>query len=325
VGATAVLATWGVWVSLIAYAVGTVAFNTGAVVYDALLPKVSTPETRGRVSGLGVAVGYIGSLIALGLGALLLDRFGYAAVFRGLAAAFLLFALPSFFAIPEGRPTKPQARRPGPFAAPRIMVGAWQHALRYPGVVRFLAGRFLYTDAINTVFLFNAVFAKLEMGFTDAQTDRLAVVGVLFAMTGAALAGRLVDVLGPRRVLLGALGLQMACLVAMVAAAVLLMPGLGWLAGAAGGAGVGAAWASDRVLMLRLTPPPLVGEFFGLYQAVGRFATVTGPLVWALATDVLGWGRVGALGVLGVFIVSSGLVIRGVSDAPGQAAAAPAV
>ncbi len=314
VGATVMLATWGVVPSLIFYAVGTIGFHTGEVLYDALLPDVSTPATRGRTSGSGVAVGYAGSALALGIGAFLLPRAGYAGVFRGLALAFLLFALPAFVWIRERpRPRRP-GRAPGILASPATMIHAWREAARHAGVVRFLLGRFLYTDAINTVFLFNAIFAKLELGFTDAQTDRLALIGIACAALGAAVAGRAVDRFGPRRVLNAALYAQLAGLAAAVTAALTGVQAVGWLVAVGGGAGIGAGWASDRVFMTRLTPPHLLGEFFGLYAVVGRFATVLGPLVWALVTDGLGWGRTAALGLLGLFIVAARVILQRVDD-----------
>jgi UMF1 family MFS transporter len=32
--------------------------------------------------------------------------------------------------------------------------------------------------------------------------------------------------------------------------------------------------------MFRLSPPESLGEFYGIYGMVGRFAAITGPLVW---------------------------------------------
>ena len=314
VGSTLLLATWGIVPSLVFYAVATVGFQAGAVVYDALLADVSTPLTRGRISGIGVAVGYAGSALALGIGAFLLPRFGYAAVFRVLAVVFLLFSLPAFFWIRERPKERLPGRFPSVFASPRIMVDAWRQASLCPGVVRFLIGRFLYTDAINTVFLFNAVFAKLELGFTNAQTDRLAIVAILCAAFGAAFAGRAVDRFGPRYVLNAALYLQIAGLAAAVTAALTGVQAIGWFVAVGGGAGIGAAWTADRVYMTRLSPPHLLGEFFGLYAIVGRFATVLGPLAWALVADGLGWGRTAALAALAIFIVAARFVLQGVSD-----------
>lgn len=314
VGATALLATGDVVPSLVLYVVGTGAFHVGSVVYDALLPDVSTPASRGMISGVGVAVGYAGSALAIGIGSYLLPRAGYASVFRGLALAFLVFALPAFLLIAE-RPREPrQGRPPGLLGAPGALITAWRNAAGHRGVVRFLIGRFLYTDAINTVFLFNAVLARLELGFTNAQTDRLALLGIACAAAGAAFAGKAVDRYGPKAVLLAALGAQLVGLAAMVSAILTGLNDLGWFVAVGGGAGIGAAWASDRVLMTRLAPDHLLGEFFGLYATVGRFATVTGPLAWALVADVLGWGRPAALASLMLFIIAAGAVIRRVPE-----------
>jgi len=62
--------------------------------------------------------------------------------------------------------------------------------------------------------------------------------------------------------------------------------------------------------MLRLSPPQLLGQFYGLYAMVGRFAAITGPLLWALIVDWLGWGRPAAvLSLLGMVAVGY-LVLR---------------
>ena len=89
--------------TFLALAIALIGFNTGSVVYDALLPDVSTDETRGWISGLGVGVGYLGSFIGLGLGVLTLDilEWGYAATFRVLGAGFLIFAIPTFLLVRE--------------------------------------------------------------------------------------------------------------------------------------------------------------------------------------------------------------------------------
>ncbi|MGB4592835.1 MAG: MFS transporter [Coriobacteriia bacterium] len=314
VAATALLATGGIWPSLVLYAIGTVGFNVGAVVYDAMLPDVSTEENRGRISGIGVATGYAGSAIALGLGAYLLPRFGYAWVFRSLAVAFLVFAFPAFIWVRERPRVRRPGRPPGILQSPRLVVEAWREAAKYPGVVRFLIGRFLYTDAINTVFLFNAIFAKFELGFTDGETNALALVGIVAAGLGALLAGRLVDSLGPRKVLHVAVYALLLAVTSAICAKVLDVHQLGWLVGVAGGGGLGAVWAADRVYMTRLSPPDKIGEFFGLYAAVGRFATVLGPIAWALVADGLGLGRTAALGALAIFIIAARIVLQGVRE-----------
>jgi len=53
-------------------------------------------------------------------------------------------------------------------------------------------------------------------------------------------------------------------------------------------------WTSDRVFMLRLSPPDRVGEFFGLYGLAGKFSAVTGPVLYGAIVSTLlnaGWGK----------------------------------
>jgi len=316
VGATALLTTVGLFPSLALYIVGQIGFTLGSVVYDAMLPDVSTEQNRGRVSGLGVGVGYLGSFLAIGTGLIMLERFGYGPLFRVLAAMFLVFALPAFFLIKE----RPRARQQGP--PPKVLgslqhlVNAWRRAREFPGVTRFLIGRFLYADAANTAFLFVSIFAITEMGFSDRQTDLLALAAIVSAVLGSLAVGRIVDVVGPRRALHGAIYTWSAAVVVAVLAALTGQFALGWLVGVLGGAAAGATWTSDRVYMARLSPPEHYGEFYGLYATVGRFATLLGPLVWALVTVTLGLGRVVAIATLLLFFAASRVILAGVTDRP---------
>jgi len=99
---TLLLGTFSVPTSVIIFILSLIGFNLGSVVYDALLISVSNKENRGKISGLGVAFGYIGSLIGFGV-ATLLQNFGYSyiEIFRSVAILFLIFSLPAFIFIEE--------------------------------------------------------------------------------------------------------------------------------------------------------------------------------------------------------------------------------
>jgi UMF1 family MFS transporter len=93
------------------------------------------------------------------------------------------------------------------------------------------------------------------------------------------------------------------------------LPGwLFWIAGPLAGIALGGTWTADRPLMLQLSPPRYLGQFYGLYAMVGRFAAITGPLLWSFVVDGLGWGRPAAVMSLGIWIVISMLVLRGVPN-----------
>ena len=316
VGATAGLAAGTVTMTLILLGIGLVGFNVGSVVYDALLVDVSTPENRGRISGLGVGIGYIGSFIGLGIGVVTLNVLGwsFAGTFKALALGFLVFALPAFFFIKE-------RNRVAPTPPPRVrdiagrLVSSWNKARHYDGMVRFLVSRFLYTDAINTLIGgFLTIFVIQELGLDGSFVTKLLAVAIAAAVVGALVAGRFVESAGPLKVLRAALFMWMIAIASGVAAAISGLTWIAWVIGPLGGVALGSTWTADRVLMTRISPPRYLGEFYGLYATVGRFATILGPLTWALIVDVLDWGRQVAMGALIVFVAVAWLALRKVDD-----------
>lgn len=323
IAATAVLASGPTWLTLAALGVALIAFNIGSVVYDALLPDVSTPATRGTVSGLGVGVGYVGSFLGLAIGTLALEVFdlGFATTFRLLAAGFLIFSLPAFLWIEE--PPRPRHPAPRPTEIARRLIRSWRLASTYPGMVRFLVGRFLYTDAINTLIGgFLAIYAINELGLTSAETRNLLGLAIAAAIPGGLLSGRAVRRFGAVPVLQAALVVWLIALVVGIAAGATTTVWPAWVLGPLGGVALGATWTADRVVMTDLSPVETLGEMYGLYATVGRFATIAGPLVWAAVVDGFSLSREWALGALSLFVAAALVVVSGLRQ-PAQISVAP--
>lgn len=316
--ATALLVVGPVWLTLVMLWVAVVSVNTGSVVYDALLVDVSTEDTRGKISGYGVGVGYFGSFIGLGLGLLALDvlDWGYPGAFRLIAIAFLVFALPTFLWVHE-RPGVADAELPSVRDIAARLVASWRTASTYDGVVPFLIGRFFYTDAINTLIGgFLAIFVIDELGLDRGFFTALMGVAITGAVIGGIGSGRWIEKLGPMRVLRFVLVMWMIAIASGVVAAITGFTAIAWVIGPLGGLALGATWSADRVVMVRVSPPRHLGEFYGLYATVGRFATILGPLVWAVVVDVAGLPRSVAMGALIVFIAIGWLILRNVDDTP---------
>ncbi|MBT8248086.1 MAG: MFS transporter, partial [Acidimicrobiia bacterium] len=206
--------------SLAFFSLALVGFHIGSLFYDSMLVDVSTEENRGRISGLGVGVGYIGSFIAVIVGRLLIDDFGHAFVFRTLAVLFLGFAIPAFFFIRE-RPRAPKTGPPPSVNQTLAQVRrSWREAANHRGVVPFLVGRFFYSDAINTVIGgFLTIFAIEEVGFTRDELEIVLGFGILASVFGGLGGGRLTERIGPRRALHFALYLWMTAWIFGLAAA----------------------------------------------------------------------------------------------------------
>ena len=273
----------GVVLALIFFAIANFAYQSGNVFYDSLLPTVSREDNRGRVSGLGVGLGYVGTIAGILMVAPFVDQWGRGAAFMPTALLFLLFAIPCFLFVKEKPPSVPWTAR-------LIKEGYGQlfrtlrNARRHSNLLRFVGARFLYVDAVNTLLIFMAVYVTEVIGYTDAQVRLLLITSTSFAVVGSLLYGRLVDRIGPKKTLTIVL-IQWA--VVFIGAATTFNPSAFWVIGALAGIALGGIWTADRTFLTRLAPPEQTGEFFGLYQLAGRFAAVTGPLIWGLTVDSL--------------------------------------
>jgi UMF1 family MFS transporter len=316
---TALLGTGGLFVSLALFVAANYFYQAGLIFYDALLPSVSTEENRGKIGGLGVGVGYLGSIIGIAVGGLVLraDPAAKPLVFQLTALLFLLFAIPCFLWVRERRRTDV-----APFGGEAVRRAVAElrdtlvRARQYPGLARFLAGRIFYADAANTIIAFMGIYATKEIGFAEEQVQFLLLAGIVAAVVGGLVWGMVVDRIGPKRTLDGVLGLWAVVFSLAAAIAYLHLPNtLFWLVAPLAGIALGGTWAADRPFMLRLTPPRRLGQFYGLYAMVGRFAAILGPLLWTAIVDWLGWGRPVAVISLLVMVAIAFVVLRPVSDA----------
>ncbi len=333
VALTALLGRDGYTVTLWLFVIANAAYQAGLQFYDAMLPEVSTEENRGRISGIGVAIGYLGSYIAVGLG-LYFGSGDLPKLFLWIAATFLVLSIPCFLFVRErGNPNpRPVFAWDAVRGSLRETVKTFQNGHQYPGLIRFLVGRIFYTDAINTVisimtlYTINVAVAAGQGEETAAQTSKLVMlVAITFAVLGGFFWGWLVDRIGPKRTLNIVLHLWVATFVAAAMMGIMHLPlSLFYVVASSAGVALGGVWSADRPLMLRLTPPDRIGEFYGLYGMVGRFSAITGPIIWAIVAKLTiengllkpaqGQG-VGVL-VLLILVGISYYIMRPVTDAP---------
>jgi len=316
------------FIGLLLFTIANFSYQAALIYYDATLPLVSKPSTRGRVSGTGVAVGYIGT-IAIALLILVTDSGSSPLTFLMAAVLFALFATPIFLVVREPARNSYRFRVGDAIASWAQLRTTVEHARQVPGLLRFLVARFFYTDPVNTVIVVMSVFATDAIGLTKAQAN-LVLLGLTIAAVFASFGwGFLVERIGPKRTLMYVLGSW--CVGLVIAGAVLELPTF-LIAGVLLGSGLGGVWTSDRVFMLRLSPPERVGEFFGLYGLAGKFSAVTGPVLYGSIVSTLlnaGWGKgayqVGILSFL-ILMVIGLLFLRGVPDRiseEGDAGASP--
>ncbi len=298
------------------------------VPYNAMLRELSTPQTAGRVSGLGLAAGYVGSVVVLvivyvgfvagtgdtrGLLALpTADGQNVRAAMFLVAAWFALFALPLLLRGPAGAGALP----------PRVgFVGAYrriwreirQEWRRDRNVIYYLGASALFRDGLTGVFTFGAVLGVQVYGVSSADVLLFGIAACVVAAVGAVIGGFADDRLGARRVII-------TSLVAMIAVGLTLLTVSGplafWILGLALCLFIGPVGASARTLMMRMAMHGKEGVTFGLYATAGRAATFLAPWLFSAFIDIFDSDRAGLGGILVVLVL--GLLAFACVRVPGR-------
>lgn len=326
---------------LIAFIIANYTHQGATPFYNAMLPELAPQAELGRLSGMGAALAYIGSIF----GVLMITPFfngafpafgalpasvmhllrsiipftthgGRVSTFVPTAVLCLLFSLPLFlfnrdhFAV----------REPGRVAwrqAFRDVAHTISEAKKYPGTLRFLLASFVYQDAMGTVISYMALYAVMAMGFKKGAETTLFVVLTIPAVFGSWLWGQLSDRIGPKKTLLFILGAWIVLLVGMM---LVTSQAMFWVVGAFIGFIYGGVNVAERPMLLRLIPEQESGRFFSLMVLSARAAAILGPFIWGFAVDGLSplVGSViayrAAVGTVAVAMVIGFLVLRGVPE-----------
>ncbi|MCU1542859.1 MAG: transporter [Microbacteriaceae bacterium] len=283
--------------------------------YNAMLVQVSTPQTVGKVSGLGWGLGYIGGIVALVIvvvaqGA---DWFGlssdnglpFRVIALGCAVWTVVFSIPILLWAPDAAPAA-NRQRVGFFASYGLLITDIKRLYRDSRpTFWFLAASAVYRDGLAGVFTFGAVLATGAFGFSFTEVVTFGIAANLIAGVSTVVAGRFDDRFGPRAVIL-------LSLIGLVAAgiATFALHDFGktifWVFGLLLCAFVGPAQSASRSLLMRVTPAGHEGEIFGLYATTGRAASFLSPVLWGLFISIFGaiyWGVLGIVLVLAVGLV----------------------
>ncbi len=279
---------------------------------DRLMPEVATPAEIGRLSGLGVGLGFGASLIYLGVlkwlegtHAGVLER----AAIAGTGVWLALFMIPLLLYGPrDGSPRRSIA----PYRAARF--GAWLAAvlarLRSDRqLARFLVARMVYWDGTMALFSFFTILAATTLQWSTAEMTTFGLLGLLGGTTAGLLSGRLDARFGARNSVLASLAGMILCTLTLAVAARTASEGarhagfdtaedVVFLAmGVLASGFLGLIMSSSRSLLVRLAPADRLGEYFGLYVMVGRASSFLAPLLVALGTTLSGDQRIGVFGV----------------------------
>ena len=299
------------WAGLVLLSATAACGDLAGVPYNAMLRQVSTPQTAGRISGLGAASGFTGSVVLL-----LLVYVGFisgtgpargllhVSVHDGLyvrtamlltAAWFALLALPLLLVshqLPEpGKPSPPVSMLGGYRKLWTEVNAEWR---RNRNLVYFLGASALFRDGLAAIFGFGAVVGVKVFGLSQGDVLVFGVAASVVAATGALTGGFVDHRIGSKPVIVGSL-------VAITVVSVVMMTLHGanafWACGLLLAVFVGPSLSSSRALLLQLTKDGGEGVAFGLYTMTGRAVSFLAPWLFSVFVDAFGAVRAGLGGI----------------------------
>jgi UMF1 family MFS transporter len=300
--------------ALIALAV--VFSELAGVFVNSVLPEISTPANRGRVSGTAWAVGYWGSIVCLGLVLVLFvmpgtgllgitgeDGWNYRAIPLFVALWILVGTLPLMLRAPR-HPALAPGERWNPWQGYASIVRRVIRAVREePVMLQYLVASAIYRDGLGAVFSIAGVLAANAYGFSTVEIIVFGIAANLVAGVGVFLGGRVDDRVGPRPVIIGGcVGIIVLGLVVLAFSASAVF----WIAGLAICLFVGPVQSASRNLLTRLSLPGRETENFGLYATTGRALGFLGTAAFAVTVAISGETRTGILGI--VLVMALGLI-----------------
>lgn len=275
------------FLSLVFFAIANFGCQEAVVFYNALMEEVAPPERIGVVSGIGRMFGYSGAILGLYISKPVILRMGYQAMFFLTGILFLIFSLPCMVFIKE-KPYNDTLPLTYFFKKEQLKLIFNRLRLtildssRLQGVKNFFKAAFFGLCVVNAVILFMSVYAGEVFALTESEIINLIAFSTIFAILGSVVGGFISDRAGYTRTLIGVFVIWGVSLLG----AGLLSPPFHWVIGALVGMSLGSIWAVSRALVINLVPKSKVGEAFGLFNMVGYFAAIVGPLFWGAE---IGW------------------------------------
>ncbi len=313
----------GMWqIALLFYALGIVGFSGSIVPYDALLVDVAEEDELDKVSALGYAMGYLGGGLLFAVNVLMVLKpglFGLADAGQAVRVSFLmvgiwwaLFSLPVMLFVHERdpRPANPHALR----GALREIRDNFREVGRYRMVALFLLAYWLYIDGVDTIVRM-AVDYGLAIGFEPSDLLTALLITQFVGFPAALVFGRIGDRYGPKK------GIMIALTVYIVIVFWAWRMDSAWefyILAVVIGLVQGGIQSLSRSLYARLIPQEKAGMFFGVYNMLGKFAAVIGPLLVGWVASASGDSRLGILAVLLLFVAGFVVLQRVIVEERGK-------
>lgn len=305
----------GSWLyALIFFGIANYCFCVAQIPYDKILTKITTPNNFSIISNQGYAWGYFGGGALFLLNALMSiypSSFGLASQAEAIRISFLmvsiwwlLFLIPLFLNFKE---TKTEQHSISVFSSSfKNIFNTLKSVYQYKNAFLFLIAFFLFIDGAHTVIYLASTFA-LNLGLETSSIIQALILVQFVAFPATLLWGYVANKYGDKLVLY----ITIASYICIIVYSTTLSSAFEfYLLAAWVGFVQGGIQGSSRGMFGKLIPKEKAGEFFGLYNVMGRAGAILGPLLVGTLLTLYGNVRIALLPIAVLFIIGGLLLTR---------------
>lgn len=295
---------------LLLFVIAKSAYSLSLVVYDSMLPDVTSDDRADEVSAQGYAWGYIGSCIPFILSLVLVlfyDKIGLT-MRAAMGLAFLLVAIwwimMSLPLLRHYEQTHYQATGSANNLAASFkrLGGIFSELKKNKKILFFLIAFFFYIDGVYTIIDMATAYGT-ALGLDSTGLLLALLVTQIVAFPAALIFGKLSRKVNSSRLITACIGAYF--LIAMYGI-ILKEQYQFWLLAIAVGIFQGAVQSLSRSYFVKIIPANKSGEYFGIYDICGKGASFAGTMVVSMISQItgsvnLGVGALSIMFLIGIF------------------------
>ena len=305
----------GSWIyALVFFGIANFCFCVAQIPYDKILTKIASPEKFSIISNQGYAWGYAGGGLLFIVNALMSiypESFGLASQSDAIRVSFLmvsiwwlLFLIPLLVNFKET--TNDQRSKGIVISSLKNIVTTLKSVYQYKNAFLFLIAFFLFIDGAHTVIYLASTFA-LNLGLETSSIIQALILVQLVAFPATLIWGYVANRFGDKLVLY----ITISSYIFIIIYSTTLSSALEfYLLAAWVGCVQGGIQGSSRGYFGKLIPKEKAGEFFGLYNVMGRAGAILGPLLVGSLLTLYGNVRIALLPIAILFIIGGLLLTR---------------
>lgn len=296
----------GQWLRcLVIYIITVIGFAGSNVFYNSFLVDVTGKDRMDWISSSGFAFGYIGSVIPMTLGIMIIqypsllgvDTLGATRIaFIVTAVWWAAFTIPllanvrqEYFIEPEPQPVKKSFIR---------LVKTFKNVVQYREIFLFLVAYFFYIDGVDTVISMATVYGT-DLGISAVNLLIILLATQVVAFPFTLIYARLARIFSARVLILAAIVVYIIIVIFAFFVSNTLQF---WILAMLVATSQGGIQALSRSYFGKIIPRENCGEFFGFYNIFGRFAAIIGPFLVGIVSQLSGSSRYGVLSIAILFV-----------------------